>query len=277
MKDNNLFQKYGFLTNGFNRQYVSHVNERKYDFENTTPNQLQILVPSQWENPKSHDVNPSLKTFNETSWLRLVEALFNYLQDKTPKAKEELLSFRTDWSKAANFSETKTIDNMVKVEDLYMSVNFTSTHSTWFIGDILKFYGVKNGYLFIHRAPIAEPKEIVDIVLQTRKEGFRKYLIDKCGKSEEKANKIISAFNVFNKILSKTTSSYYDFFLFDNTLSLSNYKSRMMLDITKYVVWSDSQIATARKYLDYYSNYCTALMKESKKHQEDFEFIVPLI
>ena len=278
MKDTKLFQKYGFLTNGFNRQYVSHVNERKYDFENTTPNQLQILVSPQWEDPKSHAVNPAIKTFEESSWIRLVEALFNYLQSKAPKAKEELISFRTDWSKAAIFSETKTINNMIQVGDLYISVNFTATHSAWFIGDLLKLYGVNVGYLFVHRAPIAEPKEIVDMVLQSRKEGFKNYLIEKCGKSEEKANKILSVFvNVFNKILSKMTSSYYDYFLFDNTLSLSNNKSKMLIDIGKYVIWSDSQIATARKYLDYYSNYCTSLMKESKKHQKDFEFIIPSI
>lgn len=277
MKNTELFQKYGFLTNGFNRQYVSHAKERKYDFENTTPNQLQLLVPQHWEDPNSLIIGPALKVFKESSWLRLEESLFKYLQSKAPKAKEELLAFRTDWSKAAIFAEAKTIDNMVKVGDLYMSVNFTATHSAWFIGNLLELYDIKVGYLFVHRAPIAEPQEIVDIVLQSRKGGFKNYLIEQCNKSEEKADKILSAFKVFNKVLSKMTSTYYDFFLFDNTMYLSNNKSKMLIDIGKYVVWSDSQIITAKKYLDYYSNYCTLLMKESKKHQDDYEFVVPII
>lgn len=277
MKDVYLFQTYGFLTNGLNRQYVSHANERKYDFENTTPNQLQILVPPQWDDPNSHAVNPALHTFEASSWLRLVEQLFNYLQSKDPKTNEELLAFRVDWSKADIFTKTKTIDNMVNVGDLYMSVNYTATHSAWFIGDLLTFYNINVGYLFVHRAPIAEPKEIVDMVLQKRKEGFKKYLILKYGKSLERADKIVSSFNAFNSILKKMSSAYYDFFLFDNTQQLSNYKSRMILDIRKFVVWSDEKIEVAKKYLDYYSNYCTALMKEARKHEDDYTFIIPII
>ena len=277
MKNATLFQKYGFLTNGLNRQYVSHANERKYDFENTTPNQLQILVPPQWEEPGTHAVNPALHTFEASSWVRLAEDLINYLQSKAPKSMEELLGFRVDWSKADIFTPNKAIDNMVPVGDLYMSVNFTATHSAWFIGDLLNFYGINVGYLFVHRSPIAEPKEIVEMVRAERKAGFKQHLMNKYGKSEEKADKIISAFNAFNKVLARMTSSYYDYFLFDNTTALSNCKSRMIIDIAKYTVWSDAQIATAKKYLDYYSNYCTFLMKEAKKHEDDYTFIIPII
>lgn len=278
MKNADLFQKYGFLTDGFARQYVSRARERKYDFENSIPNQLQILVPQEWDNPSSHGVNPALQTFEASSWLRLIEDLFNYLQSKAPKTREELLAFRTDWSKAEIFTENKVIDNMVQVGDLYMSVNFTATHSSWFIGDLLNFFDIKIGYLFVHRSPIAEPQEIVDIVLKERKSGFKKYLILKKGKSLESANKIISVVeNSFNKILKKISPSFNNFFLFDSTMYLSNYKSKMLLDISKYVVWSDSQKEVARKYLDYYSEYCTMLMKEARKHQDDFEFIVPII
>ena len=276
MKDLDLFQKYGFLTDGFARQYVSHAKERKYDFENSVPKKLQILAPEEWDNPSSFSVNPLLHTFDATSWVRLIEALFNYLQDKAPKSKEELLAFRTDWSKAAIFAENKAIDNMVQVGDLFMSVNFTATHSAWFIGDLLTFFGIKTGYLFVHRAPIAEPKEIVDLVINKRKQGFKNYLMLKCGKSLESADKIIAAFdNSFNKILQKMSSSYYNFFLLDRTMYVSNLKSKMLIDINKYVAWSDSKKELARKYLDYYSNYCTLLMKEAKKHKDDFEFIVP--
>ncbi len=277
MKDLDLFQKYGFLTDGFARQYVSHVKERKYDFENTTPNKLQILVPEVWDNPSSYGVNSALHTFETSSWLRLIETLFNYLQSKSPKSREELLEFRTDWSKALIFADYKAFNNMVQVGELYMSVNFTATHSAWFIGDLLNFYGINTGYIFVHRSPIAEPNEILERVLNERKEGFKKYLIFKCGKSVESADKIIAAFdNSFNKILQKMSSSYYNYFLLDSTMYLSNLKSKMLIDINKYVVWSDSKKEVARRYLDYYSNYCTTLMKEAKKHKEDLEFIIPV-
>ncbi len=277
MKDLEFLQKYGLLTDGFARQYVSHINERKFDFESSTPKQLQILVPQEWVNPSSTSVNPALCTFSASSWLRLVEELFVFLQSKAPKTKDELLAFRTDWSKAKIFSEFKAFQNMVPVEDLFLSVNYTATHSVWIIGDLLNFYGIKTGYLFVHRAPIAEPREVVEMILKQRKDGFKKYLMFKRGKSLENANKIISAFdNSFNKILSNMSSSYYNFFLFDSTQYLSNYKSKMLIDISKYTVWSDAKKETARKYLDYYSDYCTMLMKESKKHDDDLEFVVPL-
>ena len=276
MKDLDLFQKYGFLTDGFARQYVSHVKERKYDFENATPKKLVILVPEEWKNPSSSSVNLVICTFEASSWVRLIEVLFNYLQDKAPKSKEELLAFRTDWSKAAIFAENKAIDNMIQVGDIFISVNYTATHSVWFIGDLLTFYGVKTGYIFVHRAPIAEPKEIVDLTIGKRKQGFKQYLMLKCGKTLENADKIISAFdNSFNKILQKMSSSYYNFFLLDSTAYVSNLKSKMLIDISKYVVWTDSKKEVARKYLDYYSNYCTLLMKEARKHEDDFEFVIP--
>ena len=124
MAESILFEKYGFLTNGLNRQYFSCVTERKYNFEKTVPNQLVIVVPNEWDDSgvKQKGVSPHM--FATNSWLRLIESLVNYLQAKAPKQKEELLIFRTDWSRASIFSETKTINNMIKVCDLFMNVNY---------------------------------------------------------------------------------------------------------------------------------------------------------
>lgn len=41
-------------------------------------------------------------------------------------------------------------------------------------------------------------------------------------------------------------TSYNDFFLFDDTLALSNYKSRLIKDYPKYIQWNESQVKTVK-------------------------------
>lgn len=72
-------------------------------------------------------------------------------------------------------------------------------------------------------------------------------------------------------------TSYNDFFLFDDTLALSNYKSRLIKDYLKYIQWNESQVKTVQRYLDYITEYHTKVMKDVKKHKEDLEFFIPTL
>ena len=268
MELKDLYSKYNIVSNGLQRSYVISVNERRYDMENTSPVCLAISVDRAWDYPEDVSKTLTIHRFNQNSWLRLIETLALYLQEKAPKPKEELLAFKVEWSDAVIFSDYKAFANMVEFGDLYLSVNFTATHSSWIIGDLLDFYGVaKHGCdLTIHRAPIAEPKEVLDYIEDLRKKEFKEYLISICGLNEDKADVIINSFKVFNKLLAKMTASYYNFFLFDDATSLSNCKSKLILNIDKYVSFSESQKKSMKKYLDYYTDYYTSLKKKAKKN-----------
>ena len=275
-----LYEKHHVLTDGLQRRYVINTNERRYDLDFVTPIELVILVPREWEEESSFIISPAVvnKKFENRAWVQILKELVIYLQSKSPKTKEELLAFRTDWSKAPIFSDFKSIDNMVEIgEGLYFSVNYTATHSTWVIGDLLNFYDVGLGYIVVHRTPAAEPQEIRDEIGRIRRIEFKGFLMSNCGKDEEKANKIVKNFEVLNKILGKMGTSYNDFFLFDETLSMSNYKAKLLKDSYKYVSWNESQLKTVRKYLDYLTDYYTKVMKESKNHKEELEFWIPTL
>ena len=275
-----LFKKYNILTDGLQRRYVINAFERKYDLDYVTPIEIGILVPNEWEETTSDTgivyKGSYHKVFENRSWVQILKEFLIYLQSKEPKTKEDLIAYRTDWSKAAIFSASKTIDNMVEIEDgLFFSVNYTATHSTWIIGDLLSLYGIKYGYIVVHRTPAAEPKEIREVVGTIRREEFKEYLCQRCGKTEERADKIVKNFEVLNKILNKMGTSYNDFFLFDETLALSNYKAKLLKDLYKYVNWDDKQIKVVQAYLDYLTNFYTKLKKESKGNKEDIEFWIP--
>lgn len=72
-------------------------------------------------------------------------------------------------------------------------------------------------------------------------------------------------------------TSYNDFFLFDDTLALSNYKSRLIKDYPKYIQWNESQVKTVQRNLDYITDYYTKVMKDAKKHKKDLELFIPTL
>lgn len=272
-----LYKKYHIISDGLQRKYVIDVCERRFDLDFVTPIEIVIIVPSDWCGERLEfgiECAPIYqKRIENRSWVQLLKELVIYLQGKAPKEKEELLTYRTDWSKAAIFSETKTIDNMVEIEEnLYFSVNYTATHSSWIIGDLLTFYGIKEGYLVVHRTPNAEPKEVREAVGKIRREEFKRMLMYWLGKDKEKADRIIRSFDVFNKILVKMGTSYNDFFLFDETLALSNYKARLLKDYYKYTKWDEKQLKAAQKYLDYLTDFYTKLKKTSKKSHTEIDY-----
>ena len=260
-----LYKKYGVLTDGLQRRYVINVMDRPYDLDFATPFELSILVPKEWENDSSSPNKYVQKNFIHRAWTRILEDLVLYLLEKAPKSKEELIAFRTDWSKAAVFGDYKMFANIIPLrEDLYLSINYTSTHFMWVIGDLIRFFGLEYGFVVVHKTPEVEPREIKEELGKVRREEFKNYLMSKYQKSEESANKIINNIDSLNKVLGKMGTTYNDFFLFDDPTALSNFKSRLLLDYRKYTTWNDHQLETAQRYLDYITNFYTKLKKEAK-------------
>ena len=270
-----LYLKHHILSDGLQRRYIISTAERRYDLDFVTPIELHFIAPTGISSEYS---KPKEVVFKNRSWVQIVKELGIYLQTHFNKAKEELYNYRTDWSKAPIYSNHQSIDNMVEIEsDLFLSVNFTATHFSWIIGDLLSLYNIHVGCLVVHRTPISEPQEIKDVVGNFRRIEFKEFLVSVKYKTDEKADKIIKNIEVMNKILVKMGTSYNDFFLFDDTLMLSNFKSKLLSKCYKYVHWTDSQIETAKKYLGYLTDYYTNVMKESKCNKNNVEFHFPII
>lgn len=277
--DNSVFSKNGVLTDGLERRYVINTFERKLDLDSVTPIELVLLVPSDWNKSITSEcktINPQVVRFKQNSWNNLLKDLITYLQNGSPKTREELLNFKLDWSYAKVFRETKDIYNMVKLDNgLFFSLNHSANHSQWLIHELITFYEINYGQLLVHRPPLSEPKEVTDYVKESRISGFKSYLIDNKNLSEEKAEKIISVIDkVFNKALLKLykcKTAYNDFFLFDNVTLLSNFKSKFLEGALYKLSWNDGQIKTAKKYLDYLTDYYTVLKKNARNNKEELE------
>lgn len=247
-----LFNKHNILLIGTERIYVQSLRERDYVLENTTP--FSIVIDNFLE-------------IKVKAWTKVVEGVAKYLQSNYPLPLEELYAFRTKWSKAAVFAPEKFLDNCVQIgEKLYVSQNFTALHSLWFIQDLLEKYKIDltTCYLLIHRSPVSEPIEVQDAVRTAVKDLFTEFMINHKGKSKEAAENIVKNFKYINAVLSKITRSYYDFFLFDSANLLSTYKSKLLIDYKSYCGWTEKQRDTAKKYLDYYTEFFTELKKTLK-------------
>lgn len=238
-----LFAKHNILLNKTERIYAQSLVERDYNLENTTP--FCLVVDGYLE-------------LREKAWTKIVKGVATYLQSNYPLPLEELYNFRTKWSKAAVFGPTNFLNNCACVApNLYVSVNFTSLHSLWFVQDLFELYKVdlSNCYLLIHRSPYAEPIEVQNYIIDVVKESFTNYLISERDKKPEIAQKIVKNIEYLNKILEKVSRSYFNFFLIDSPITLSNLKSRLLIDHGKYVAWSEKQLASARNCLDYYTDF----------------------
>lgn len=144
-------------------------------------------------------------------------------------------------------------------DGLFINTNHTALHSVWFIQDLLDFYLVnkEDTYLLIKRPPSIEPKEVKQYVKNEIKQCFFEYLKEK-EYDDNFANKVIKGIESLNKFLLGISKTYNDFFLFDNTLVLSNYKSRLLKEINNNPNWNEAQTQTAKKYLDIYTCFCTS-------------------
>ena len=279
-----LYKKHQILTDGLQRLYVQSVSDRRLDMTGVTPVELIVYFSDTWGGRfvyknSSETLNTKTYHFRERSWSGLLTKLVNFLQESNPKTNEELLSLTLSWSNAKLFRETKDIANSVKLENgLYFSFNYSAVHSSWVIDELLKAYGVYCGDLIVHRPSFSEPKEVVDAIKELRMNQFCDYLIHEKRLDEAKADTIVNAINgPLNKLLSKKNSYNNDFFVFDDAIALANYKSKVVADLPYVTKWNEKQIKTAKKYLDYLTDFYTTLKLEAKNHKNDLLYRVKTI
>lgn len=242
----NIFEKYNILLRGNERFYTEDLNERDYVLEGATP--VYIMIDD--------------KYLSERSWIGLIPKLAIYLQSKSPKTSEELISYRTGWTKTPMFTTEKRINFQPIFDNLYINTNHTAVHSVWLIQDLLDFYCVDktNITFLIKRPPSIEPQEVRDYVKTEIKMHFSDYLRSK-KMDQISIEKVINGIEIMNKYLAMISKSYYDFFLLDNTYTISNYKSKFLKDCSKYVQWSEKQMTAVKRYLDLYTKFCGTFFK----------------
>lgn len=182
--------------------------------------------------------------------------LFKYLQEKHPKTKDELLEYRTDWTRAAIFRTEKTTTNSVLVdENLWMSHNFTGSHYVWIIQDLLKFfYPNLDNYTFTIRVPsLNEPEEIKQYFKNDIIEKFKAFLREK-GKNVNSISTIIKNIEKVNAILQEMNIATNDFFLIDDLVIFKCTKARVFEYLRKRQMMNDDQIGIANHSLNYLYN-----------------------
>ena len=101
-----LLEKYGLVIINNQRFYVEDLTKRDFTLESTTPYSFSIET----------------KTFKERAWVNLLPKIAIYLQQQNPKDNNELLSYRTNWSKSEIYSANKRTNSVEIEESLFISV-----------------------------------------------------------------------------------------------------------------------------------------------------------
>ena len=234
-----IYEKYKIHVINGRRYYEYNVDEKLPLLDNTIPYYF-----------KHKDIE-----IYDNRWMFLAQKLVEELDKRNPKTDDYLLSIRYSWSKTDVFSRTKKT-NYLPFRDLWLNTNHTSTHALMSIQCLLRAYDVNPSdcFLLINRHPVAEPAEIRDYIIDQERRGFSKTLLARRF-SFSRISKILSNFEVINKILAKTTPSFDNFYLFDDYYYFTNYKCKVM-DRVKVVYQDKPQnIELIKKYLDYYDDY----------------------
>lgn len=198
------------ILKGTKRYYFENLANRDYTLENTTPYMVTIFD----------------KVIEEHSWGKMLVKVVDLMLERIRKSREELLSFRTNWSKKAIFTIENKVNHKLLRCGLFFNCNHTAQHSCWLLQDVLDFLLIDKTtvQLIIHRAPASEPKDIKQYIKKEFKNGFRRYLLEIYQKTEDEIETIIEAIDqVLNKVLQKESRSYNDLFLFDEYAYAYNY------------------------------------------------------
>ena len=144
---------------GKKRYYVEDLTKRDYSLECATPHLLKI---------DDYEIQ-------ENAWVEMLRNLTAYLISTSAKSKEDIVSFKTQWSKQNIFSLISKTNYKQLDSDLYVNCNHTALHSCWLIQDLLDFFGIDKSkvYFLIHRTPYAEPKQANEFLLRSLKKSLR--------------------------------------------------------------------------------------------------------
>ena len=242
----NIYEKNGIILKNNERFYSENLLERDFFLEGATP--VYIMIND--------------KYISDRSWIGIIPKLAIYLQDNFPKEKHELIEYRTPWSKTQIFSHEKRTNYSPIFESMFINTNHTAVHSVWLIQDLLDFYNIdKNGVtLLIKRPPSIEPEEVKQFARQEVIFHFAEFLREK-KMDQDSIDKVLKGMDVINKHMPKISKTYCDFYLIDNSLNVSNYKSRFLKECVKYVGWNEKKLMTEKKYLDLFTKFCGVYYK----------------
>lgn len=237
-----LYEKYNVTLHRKKRIYKVNLDTRDFALFNSTP---------------------YLLTYNDFasqhhSWGNLLLDFVNYLEYNDPKKAEYLLGFNTDWSKQDIFSDRKKTNYKKLLNGLYLNCNHTALHSCWLLQDIIGLYDIDTNdvNLYIHRGNDCEPKELIEKIQNEVKLDFKKFLIDKHNKSEINAQKIISNIDIaMNPKLKELSSTYTNFFMFDDYVMLYNYSIKFESKIDENLRIPQKNKMIFKRYLSYLKEY----------------------
>ena len=221
------------------RAYIVDLSKREYSFECTEP----IYFKYQ-----------DFEVF-ESSWKQLILKILIYLDEKSPKSQDELLSLKNDWGKQAVFSNTK-LKNYVSFKDIYINLNHTALHAVRTIQLILNFYNVDISYckLLIHRQPYSESENVRKYYINLFKNAFISYL-KKYKYNENSINIILKTIDVANKYLPKVSKGYDNVYLFDDILYFQNYASKYLDFMSQNPYRTDKNEAISKKCISLYLKF----------------------
>lgn len=227
---------------GKKRYYVENLTKRDFSLECATPHLLRI---------DDYEIQ-------ENNWVEMIRNLAAYLISITDKDKNEVLSFKTEWSKQSIFSSSSRTNYKQLDEALYINCNHTALHSCWLIQDLLDFFGIDKSkvYFIIHRAPYAEPRDARKFFKNKFKEEFSLFLKEQYGKTDDNVSKIISNIeNYMDPILSQISKSYDSFLLFEDGVTFWTYWKKFGETINENPKLSDKTKKTMERYLKYLSEF----------------------
>lgn len=227
---------------GKKRYYVEDLTKRDISLECATPYIFKI-----------NDIE-----FHDSSWVVLIRNLSSYLISISNKDKEDIIHFKTDWSKKMMFSNVEQT-NFKKIDDnLYVNCNHGADHSCWFIQDLLDYFDIDKSkvYFLIHRSPFSEPKDCKEYFKNKFKDEFSLLLKEKYFKDDISISKIF--FNIdsyMNPILARLSKSYNDFMLFDSQLTFYNYYIKFLEEIESNPRYSEKNKTIMKRYLNYLKEF----------------------
>lgn len=211
-----FYQKYGLIIEGNKRLYSFDLGEKLPLLENCVPYLFK------YENIEIYESNRN----------KMALGILKELDKINHVSEEDLLKLKYDWSLAPVFSKIQRV-NFTKFKDIYLNTNHTSTHSMMSIQLLLKTYGVDitKAEFLIRKHFVSEPKEVRDFFINETQKEFKMKLCFN-GFSEAKADVYVNNFKVINKLLSKLSVGFDNFFLFDDVNYFACYKNKC-IDIAK--------------------------------------------
>ena len=236
-----IISKYNIVFNGKKRLYLYPLPERGLNLENTVPNTFVI----------GH------VEITSTSWVELLALLVKFLVSVHPKNDEELLNFKTDWSKTNIFRKEKRINHEFIREGIYLNENHTAQHSIWLMIDLLDFFGedYNNCKLIIRRHPRAEPDEVRNWVIKETKQEFETYLKNVKQLDQPKTEFVLKNIDILNKFMAKQSSAYDNLYLIDDATTFGALKPKIIEGFASSSKDYEKYKAAATKFLGYLTSF----------------------